>query len=48
MIFNQPRALAKMDEYGVDAIVGASPRNYYYLSEYYASVVFDRSGRAVA
>jgi Xaa-Pro aminopeptidase len=38
MIFNQPRALAKMDEYGVDAIVGATPRNFYYISEYYASV----------
>lgn len=38
MLFNRPRALAKMDEYGVDAIVAATPRNFYYASEYYASV----------
>jgi len=26
MLFNQARALAKMDEYGVDAVVGPTPR----------------------
>ena len=38
MLFNQPRALIKMDEYGVDALVAATPKNFYYISEYYASV----------
>jgi Xaa-Pro dipeptidase len=38
MLFNQSRALAKMDEYKVDALVAATPRNFYYVSEYYASV----------
>ena len=38
MLFNKSRAHAKMDEYGVDAIVAATPRNFYYVSEYYASV----------
>jgi len=38
MLFNHPRALQKMDEYGVDAIVAATPRNFYYASEYWTTV----------
>lgn len=38
MLFNRTRALAKMDEYGVDAVVAATPRNFYYVSEFAASV----------
>jgi Xaa-Pro aminopeptidase len=38
MLFNHERALAKMDEYGVDAIVAATPRNFYYASEYWTTV----------
>lgn len=39
MLFNQDRAMAKMDEYGVDAIVVATPRNFFYVSELEASVL---------
>jgi Xaa-Pro aminopeptidase len=39
MLFNRQRALEKMDEYGVQALVAATPRNFYYVSEYYASVL---------
>jgi len=38
MLFNKERALQKMDEYGVDAIVAATPRNFYYASEYWTTV----------
>ncbi len=38
MLFNRPRAHEKMEQYGVDAIVGATPRNFYYASEYWTTV----------
>ncbi len=38
MLFNHSRAEAKMQEAGVDAIVGATPRNFYYASEYWTTV----------
>ena len=38
MLFNHARALQKMDEYGFDAIVAATPRNFYYASEYWTTV----------
>src|SRR6478752_4971243 len=38
MLFNHARALKKMEEYGYDAIVAATPRNFYYASEYWTTV----------
>lgn len=39
MLFNHERAMAKMDDYGVDGIVLTTPRNFYYASEMQASVL---------
>lgn len=35
MLLNWERAVKKMDEYGLDAVVAAAPRNVYYASEYW-------------
>ena len=32
MLLNWDRAVKKMDEYGLDAVVAAAPRNVYYAS----------------
>lgn len=39
MLFNHERAMAKMDQYEVDAVVLTTPRNFYYASELQASVL---------
>ena len=39
MLFNHERAMAKMDEQAVDAVVLSTPRNFYYASELQASVL---------
>jgi Xaa-Pro aminopeptidase len=38
MLFNRDRALAKMDQYGLDAIVAAIPRNVYYASGFWTRI----------
>jgi Xaa-Pro aminopeptidase len=35
MLLNWDRAVKKMDEYGMDAVIAAAPRNVYYASEYW-------------
>ena len=35
MLLNWDRAVEKMDEYGLDAVIAAAPRNVYYASEYW-------------
>ncbi len=35
MLLNWDRAVKKMDEYGLDAVIAAAPRNVYYASEYW-------------
>src|SRR5262245_47618523 len=34
MLLNRERALATMDEHGLDALVAVTPENVYYLSDY--------------
>ncbi len=38
MLFHRERALKKMDQYELDAIVAAVPRNVYYASEYWTRI----------
>jgi Xaa-Pro aminopeptidase len=38
MLFNHERALRKMDQYGLDAIVAAVPRNVFYASGYWTRI----------
>lgn len=38
MLFNHERALKKMDQHGLDALVAAVPRNVYYASEYWTRI----------
>jgi Xaa-Pro dipeptidase len=35
MLLNWDRAVRKMDEYGLDAVIAVAPRNVYYASEYW-------------
>ena len=35
MLFNHARALQKMDQFGLDALVAAAPRNVYYASGFW-------------
>jgi Xaa-Pro aminopeptidase len=35
MLLNWDRAVKKIDEYGLDAVIAAAPRNVYYASEYW-------------
>jgi Xaa-Pro aminopeptidase len=35
MLLNWDRAVAKMDQYGLDAVIAAAPRNVYYASGYW-------------
>jgi Xaa-Pro aminopeptidase len=35
MLLNWDRAVKKLDEYGLDAVIAAAPRNVYYASEYW-------------
>lgn len=39
MLLNRDRANAIMDEYGLDALVGVTPTNIHYLSDYYGSML---------
>ncbi len=38
MLFNRERALQKMDELGLDALIGAAPRNVYYASGFWTRI----------
>ncbi len=38
MLFNRERALQKMDQYGLDALVAATPRNVYYASGFWTRI----------
>jgi Xaa-Pro dipeptidase len=38
VLFNRDRALQKMDQYGLDAIVASSPRNVYYASGFWTRI----------
>ena len=38
MLFNHARALQKMDEFGLDALVAAAPRNVYYASGFWTRI----------
>ena len=38
MLFNHARALQKMDQYGLDALVAAAPRNVYYASGFWTRI----------
>ena len=38
MLFNRERALRKMDRYGLDALVAATPRNVYYASGFWTRI----------
>ena len=38
MLFNHDRALQKMDQYGLDALVAAAPRNVYYASGFWTRI----------
>lgn len=38
MLFNRERALAKMDQYGLDALVASSARNVYYASGFWTRI----------
>ncbi|HEX6571085.1 MAG TPA: M24 family metallopeptidase [Steroidobacteraceae bacterium] len=38
MLFNHARALQKMDQFGLDALVAAAPRNVYYASGFWTRI----------